>query len=200
MITSLTDWLAFLRVSDAIIGLPLLLGGLALMVFGWRMWKACLVISFGLIGLGVGSYFGEGNPNQTFIAIGAGLLLGAVSYWPVNMSLAVLGGLIGSAFLMHTLEGMGLHGPVLWILSGTGLLGAGALAFINRQLVVIAVTAFEGSILLVSGIAAFVMTMPGLYGVFESHGAFVVPFGLLVPTVMSCFYQVAEVHRVNKSM
>lgn len=200
MITSLTDWVAFLHTSDKIVGLPLALAGLALMLFGWRFWRGCLVISFGLIGIGLGTAFSEGHDNQLLIAVAAGAVLAFLSYWPANLSIAVLGGLIGGSFLLNMLEGFGLHGPLLWILAGIAVFGAAGLAFINRQMVVIAVTAFEGAVLLVSGLTALIMTNPGLYGTFASHAAFIVPFGLLVPTVMSCFFQVAEVHRVNQNL
>ena len=54
MITSIHDWLVFLRQSDALMSFPLLIGGAALMLFGWRMWKLCVALCFGLIGLSVG--------------------------------------------------------------------------------------------------------------------------------------------------
>lgn len=200
MITSLTDWVAFLRSSDTLIGLPLTLGGLALMLFGWRLWRGCMVLSFGLIGMGVASYYTADDPNQLYYSLGAGVILAFISYWPVNYSIAMLGGLIGGAFIMHMLEGMGFYGPLLWVLAGAALVAGAGLAFINRQLVVIAVTAFEGAVLLVSGIAALMMTMPALYGTFASHAAFIIPFGLLVPTVMSCFYQVSEIHKIHKNL
>ncbi len=200
MITSLPDWAAFLRSTDTIIGLPLILSGLGMMFFGWRLWKGCVVISFGLIGFGLGVHFFDSHPQQLWFSLAIAAALAALSYWPVNYSLALLGGLVGAATLMEILTSAGFMGSVLWILVGLALFSAAALAFINRQLVVIALTAFEGSVLLVSGIAAVVMTMPALDAVFSEHSGFAVAFGLLVPTVMSCFYQVAEVHRLNRRL
>jgi len=200
MITSLPDWATFLRSSETIISLPLMLCGLGLMIFGWRLWKGCVVISFGLIGFGLGVHFFDGNPNQFWYSLGIAAAMAAVSYWPVNYALALLGGLVGAATIMEILSSAGFSGSLLWILVGTALFSASALAFINRQLVVIALTAFQGSVLLVSGIAALVMTMPALDAAFSDHSGFAVGFGLLVPTVMSCFYQVAEIHRLNKRL
>jgi hypothetical protein len=40
---------------DPLIGIPLVLGGLTLMAFGWRLWKVCAALTFGLIGYGVGA-------------------------------------------------------------------------------------------------------------------------------------------------
>ncbi|MCH7807935.1 MAG: hypothetical protein IIB60_01815 [Planctomycetes bacterium] len=200
MITSLNDWLAFLKSSNMIVGLPLLIGGAALMLFGWRMWRVCVVIAFGLGGLAIGAALAGPGPNQLRYAVGCGVALAALSYWPVNFSLAILGAVVGGATVVQLLSSMGLHGSVLWILFGLAALGCAALAFINRQLVVIAVTSFLGAILLISGLTVFVMSSPSLYGAMMSHREFAVPFALLVPTIMSCFYQIAEVHRTNASL
>ncbi|MCH8966979.1 MAG: hypothetical protein IID43_04825, partial [Planctomycetes bacterium] len=190
----------FLKSSNMIVGLPLLIGGAALMLFGWRMWRVCVVIAFGLGGLAIGAALAGPGPNQLRYAVGCGVALAALSYWPVNFSLAILGAVVGGATVVQLLSSMGLHGSVLWILFGLAALGCAALAFINRQLVVIAVTSFLGAILLISGLTVFVMSSPSLYGAMMSHREFAVPFALLVPTIMSCFYQIAEVHRTNASL
>ena len=200
MITSLSDWLAFLKSSDMIVGFPLMVAGATLMLFGWRMWRVCVVIAFGLGGVAIGAGLAGSGTNQLWCAFGCGIVLAALSYWPVNYSLAVLGGVIGGATVMQLLNSMGAHGPISWILFALAALACAALAFINRQLVVIAVTSFLGAVLLISGLTVLVMSAPSLYGVVASHSAFAVPFGLLVPTVMSCFYQIAEVHRTNASL
>ncbi len=200
MITSVHEWLALLRGTQPLVGFPLLLGGMGLMLFGWRMWKLCVALSFGLIGAGVGSYLAGPGEYQTYIAFGCGLALGLLSYWPVNYSVSLLGGLIGASFLTNSLAGMGLDGPMLWVAGGLALFGCSALAFLHRAHVVIAVTAFLGATLLVSGLAVFVMRTSSLYGTLHSMATnytIVVPFLLLVPTVMSCFYQTAEVRRTH---
>lgn len=203
MITSLTDWVAFLQKSGTLVGLPFMIGGLGLMLFGWRMWKACVVISFGLIGMGLGSYFADGQSAQLLYAAVAGSILAVASYFPARFSLAILGGLIGGGFVIHTVDGWGVHGPVMWVVGALALFSCTALAFINRQLIVIGVTGFLGAALLVSGLATLAMTSHTLYGTFRfmaSNSAIVLPFVILVPTIMSCFYQVAEVHRTNSEL
>lgn len=203
MITSVNEWFGFLRSSDTIIGFPLLVVGIGLMLFGWRMWRVCVVLSFGLAGMGIGYSLADSLSDELLYAVGCGAFLALFSYYPVNYSLSLVGGAIGAAFLVHTFEGMGLNGPVLWILGGIGLFGTAALAFINRQLVVIGVTSFLGAVLLMSGLAALLMSSPAMHttlrGMLDSN-AIVLPFVLLVPTVMSGFYQIAEIHRINAEL
>lgn len=200
MAFSLQDWLLFLKTGDKLMGLPLLLGGAVLMFFGWRLWKLCVVLSFGLIGAALVVHFVP-NPEQHQLFIFAGgALLGGLSYFPANYSVAVLGGILGGGTLLYFLSGLGFNNVVYCAGGAAALLGATAYAFINRRLVVIVVTSMLGAMLLVSGLAVFVMMLPSLYGTLvamSTSAAWVIPFLLLVPTVMSCFYQVAEVNRLQ---
>ncbi len=84
MITSVTDWVAFLHKSGTLVGLPFMIAGLGLMLFGWRMWKACVVISFGIIGMGLGCYFAGGESDQLLYAVISGSILAVLSYFPVH--------------------------------------------------------------------------------------------------------------------
>ncbi|MBI4716198.1 MAG: hypothetical protein HY763_00175 [Planctomycetes bacterium] len=203
MITSVHDWLVFLKTSDRLIGLPLLVGGGALIFFGWRMWKVCVVLSFALIGAGVSATLTEGDDHQAYYSFAAAIILGALSYYPASHAVALLGGIIGGGLALHFLGASGLSGTAYWVGGLVALIAATAYALINRRLIVIFVTACLGAVLLVSGLTVFVMLSPPLYGTIlsmASGSAVVVPFILLVPTVMSCFYQVAEVHRLQAEL
>ncbi len=203
MITSVRDWIVFLNDSHSGIGFLLVVAGLGLMLFGWRMWKVCMMLAYGVIGAAIGaSLFGQGD-NQWLWALGSGAVLGLVSYWPVNYAVASLGGIIGAGIIMHSLAKVGLSGAGLWAAGGAAFATCSAFAFLNRQHVVVAVTAFFGAVLLVSGLTSWVMASPGLYGTLHAMAAgsaVVIPFVLLVPTVVSCLYQSAEVRRNSVSL
>lgn len=203
MILSLQDWLVFLKTTDGLIALPMLLGGAVLMFFGWRLWKVCVVLSFGLIGVGVTAMLTDAADGQWVLPVLGGITLGVLSYFPAHYSVAFLGGLLGASGVLHFLGGFGFGGTIYWIGGLVGLIGATAYAFINRRMVVILVTAFLGAVMLLSGLMVFVMLSPPLYGTFVSMASgslFVVPFLLIVPTVMSCFYQIAEVNRLQAEL
>ncbi len=200
MITSVHDWVVFLKGSQALIAFPLLLGGVALLVFGWRMWKMCVVLAFALLGAGAGCAFaGSGADQVLFAAIGA-VLLGAASYATASHCVALLGGLIGAGVAWEILSALGLKDAVLWIAIALVLFACSAVSHINRRHVVILVTAFLGGLLIVSGLAALVMRMPGLYDPIYSlstTNVIVLPFILAVPTVVGCLYQCSEVRRTH---
>ena len=200
MITSVNDWLAFLKSADTLVGIPLLIGGVALMLAGWRMWKVCVVFSFGLIGAGVGSALAWTDEYRWLCALVGAIFLGGLSYHPARHAVVLLGGGIGAGFVLHLLSGLHLPASAVWLVGGAAFLGCSALAFISRQTVMIGVTAFLGAILLMSGLTVFVMTSPTLYGYFDATvagGTLVAAFLLLVPTVVSSFYQASEMHRLG---
>lgn len=200
MITSVSDWLAFLKSADTLVGIPLLVAGVALMLAGWRMWKVCVVVSFGLIGAGIGSALSWTDEYRWLCALIGAIILGGLSYRPARHAVAVLGGVIGAGFIVHLLSGINLPTSAVWLVGGAIFFGCSALAFINRQTVMIGVTAFLGAVLLISGLTVFVMTSPALYGYFDAMsagGTFVAAFLLLVPTVVSSFFQASEVHRLG---
>jgi len=203
MITSLGEWLSYLKDSGSMVGLPLIIAGAGLMMFGWRLWRFCVALAYGLIGAGAVAMFTESGPQQVWLALGCGLIAAIVSYWPAHHALALLGGMLGAWVSSSALEGMGLTGPPQWIACGVALIACGGVAFLNRQLVVIGVTAFLGASLVMSGLAALLMSNPSLYNTFYSMArgsVLMVSFMLLVPTTMSAFYQMAEVKRLNAEL
>jgi len=203
MIESVGDWLVFLRRSDPLIGVPFLLGGTALMVFGWRMWRLCVVLSFGLIGVAAAPVLFNPSDDRWFYALVGGALLALVSYWLAKYAVSILGGLIGAGIIAYLLADMKVTGAPLWLTLAIVFIIASAVSFLNRRHVVIGVTAVLGAVLGISGLTAFLMASPNLYGTFSSlagTSAIVLPFILLVPAVMSYFYQVAEVHRFHAEL
>lgn len=178
----------------------MVVGGVALMFFGWRMWKVCVMISFGVIGAAIGAMLVGPSDDQWMYAVCGALALGLLSYWPVNIAVSLLGGLIGGGMVTMSLAQLGLMGTTLWVAGGVATLAFVAFAFLNRQLVVIVVTAFLGALLLLSGLATWVMALPGFYGslrTLATGSVLVLPFILMVPTIMSSFYQASEVRRLN---
>jgi len=196
--TYVHDWISYLRDTQGAAAFPLIIAGVALMGFGWRMWKLCVVLSFAIIGGGVAMIYLPESSDRWLIAGAAAILLGAASYWPAQHAVSLLGGLIGAGAVMAYLGELGLTGMPLWCLAAAALVIATGYALIYRNKVVVLLTAFLGSALLVSGLIAMVMTSRSLYGWFNglaSESVIVAPFLLIVPTVMSCFYQMSESRR-----
>jgi len=200
MTVSVQDWISFLRDSSSASGFPLIVGGLGLMLFGWRLWKVCVVLAFGLLGTLIAAQVMGPMDNQITYSLACGTVLGLLSYWPMNYSIAVLGGVLGALVAHFYLENMGFRGGTMWGVIAAAFVACTAFAVVNRRHVVILVTAFLGALLLLSGLTSWALTLPALFNTFRSMASWsviVVPYLVLVPTVMSCFYQMAEVRRLQ---
>lgn len=203
MITSIDDWLVFLRQADGAMGVPLIIAGAGLMLFGWRVWKICVAVTWGLVGLVAFTGLAEGNPDLQLFVLAGGFLLGLLSYWLAHYAVVLMGGVLGASVVMQMLAALHIRDTTFWLISAAVVMAACAYAHLNRRLVVIFVTAFIGAILVISGLTAFAMEFKAFYGAMRSlatGSVIVIPFLLLVPTVMSCFYQVSEIRRANADL
>lgn len=203
MTSIVQDWITFLQRIDPLIGVPLVIAGLSIMAFGWRTWKVWVVLSFAVVGLLTPMFFVTETSEALLYGAGAGALLGLLSFYLLNWSVPVLGGIVGGLLLTPALEGIGLRGPALWAGMGVAFACATGMAAINRRYVIILVTAFEGAVLLMSGVAAFMTSNPKFLTTFQGMAAgsvLITAFCILVPTVMSFFYQVSEVRRLGQEL
>lgn len=203
MLPSLDEYISFLRDCNIAGGFPLVAAGLALMLFGWRMWKICVVLSFAAIGFGAVAYLTGRGPNQLWYAAFGGLLLGAASYQPAKYAINLLGGIIVALIAYLYLLNFHLESYTMLGLTAVALIGGTAFATINRRRIVILVTAFMGAVLLMSGVASWALAFPSFFNsvrYLAERSMIVIPFVLLVPMAMSCFYQIAEVRRVQADL
>ena len=190
------EWVMYLRQSGALLGIPLALGGLVLMLGGWRLWKPAVVLTFGIIGAGVGAPLAK-SPDEVWLyaAIG-GIVLAGTSYPAIKYSVAVLGGIIGAGLVYYAFTGFGLTGWPLWLGCSVALAGACALSILHQREIIVVVTSFEGAVLILSAAVAMLSTVPGLFHYFRNmahEGSIFIPFILLVPTVVGTMSQLADV-------
>ncbi len=189
------EWIMFLKQMNALGAIPLALAGVALMLSGWRIWKAAVVLTFGLLGAIVGVLIADGPSQEKVYAVAGFALAAAISFPPVYYAVAVLGGIIGAGLANYLGEGMGFDGPVLWIITAVGLIAATALSFINLRQVIIVITAFEGGAMLLSAVVAMLAQVPGPYNFFRQmvfESSIFVPFVLMVPAAIGAFLQAAD--------
>ncbi len=194
------QWLTILNDFGTPIGIPLIGGGLMLSLFGWRLWKVCVTGSYGLIGAGITVWLTTPAGNRWWYSLIGGTALALLSYWTAKHAVCVLGGIIGGALVTYLLTNAGFYGTVLWGGSAVAFVGFAAFSFLHRRNVAIVITAFVGATLVVSGLTAWMMILPGVYSnmyALATGSSIMVWFLVLVPTVMSCFYQVGDMHRLQ---
>ncbi len=194
----LNDWLIFISELEGAVGVPFLIGGIALMVFGGRLSRVSVMLAYAVIGAALTAWL-LGPQDVAWWAVVAGAAVPAlISYWTVTQAVPILGGSIMGGMTMFAFGGMGFSPSALCGIGLFALIAFSAFSYLHREHVIIGVTAVLGSVLVVSGMAVWVSAFPGLYGHLRAmalESMFVAPFFLLVPTVASCLYQVGNMHR-----
>lgn len=200
MATSLTSWMIYLRVSDTLICVPLLVTGCAVMFYGWRIWRFCIVTAFGLIGFFLGHLVISDSSLQGAGSIAMGAAFALATYKPAKYAAGLLGGLVIAFLVIYVLEDLGFRGGSLWMSGAASVFMGAAYSFINRKLVIIGVTASMGAGLLLSGMTVLLMEWDVVYGnvkALATDSAIVLPFLIMVPTFMSALHQLSEMRRLN---
>ncbi len=192
------EWFSFLKTTDAAVAIPLVMTGSCLMLYGWRLWKVCVFLSFCLIGAGIGASLVRSGDDRMYAAATGAAAMGALSFCPTRYAVGVLSGMIGGMLTMQTLDSFAMPAVALWMLVFLSFGACAAYAFLYRRFALIAITAGLGACLTVSGLMVVVMQWPSIYRIIRSlaeSSSFVLAFLLIVPTVMSTLYQVGAVNR-----
>jgi hypothetical protein len=195
VITNIQNWVIYLQNSSELIGVPLLLVGVVLALGGWRIRKVTIPASFGLIGGLIGMLVGEPSGQEWLYALLYGVVLGVAGHVLGARGVGLLGGLIGAGIVNCLAEHFGLEGAILWVVTLIGLSVFTAVSFLDVRQVVILITSFEGAVLVVSACVAFFSSVPWVANQFRGTAwgwALIVPFLLLVPTVIGTLLQTAD--------
>lgn len=198
----LQHFIQFLERTDTVFAIPLLTAGGGLMIFGWRMWRFCVPLTYMLIAFFVAHWLAP-EPTALAIATGVAAVVGAVAYQVGSRAVLPLGGIFGAAFFMHLYSLIGLSDSGMWFAAAMGFIMGSGIGYLNNAQLVILLTSFQGALLLVGGLIVLLVTQRATYGVLESlasHWSFFGPFCVLVPAVISSFVQMAEVRRSSVTL
>ncbi len=193
------NWIALLRDADPVWGLPLLVLGLVLMFMGWQVHKLALPFTAFLAGMVAGQLFFDSLLVRLIAGAVIGLIFAAAAGFSTRYTVAVLGGIVGAFVFsgyLSTFGSLQLPAAVEWAVAGFGFAGGTALAFVMFREMTIIVTAFAGSLLLMSGLNGIVpQYLPPLYETVTTfladYPAFLVPFLIGGPTLIGTLSQMA---------
>ncbi len=150
---------------DEITALALILAGLVSLFWGWRVFKILIVANAAIVGAAAGAYLGQefrrqaGDNIVIFAALAGGLVMAAVAWPLMKYAVSIMGGLAGSVIgygAWHygvTLTNRSELAEHAWVGALIGLILLGLLAFLIFKTVVMVLTAMEGSVLAVAGLA-----------------------------------------------
>ncbi len=199
------NWIALLRDADPVWGFPLVVLGLVLMFMGWQVNKLAVPFTALLVGLIVGQLFFDSLLLRLITGAVVGLAFAAAACFSTRYAVAVLGGMVG-AFVcsgyLSTFGSLQLPIAVEWAVAGFGFAGGTALAYVMFREMAIVVTAFVGSLLLMSGLNGIVpQYLPPLYDTVSTflsdYPAFLVPFLIGGPTLIGTLSQMSSADKTE---
>lgn len=184
--------------------LAAILGGIYLLT-GWRLFKWLVILNALVLGMLVGLYLGtriQRYPHMDVILALVGGILAAAMAWPlmkgaVSLMGALIGAVVGAGLWWHVARAMGniAAEDLAWVGAIIGFITLGLLAFIVFQFVVIAFTALQGALMLVSGALSLALRhepfrAPVLSALREN--VYLLPLLVLVPAALGAIYQQAK--------
>ena len=166
--------------------------GIIYLTYGWRVYKALVVINFAGIGLFVGMFIGRklGSPLWGGMI---GTFAAATFSWPFRKyCVSVLGGLAGTVICASLWRMMNLPEMYLWCGALVGLVAGGLLVFSSFKISVLFFTSLQGSMFVVIGALALINDYPEL-GIRLNQAVnghvFVLPMLFILPTAIGMFFQ-----------
>ncbi len=137
--------------------------GAVCLVYGWRVFKMLVVISFGLLGLLLGITVSDkisGGDSQILGGlIGLGLLA-ALSVPLMRWAISILGAVAGGILTSGIWYACGLTETYIWAGALIGIIAGGMISFIIFKVAVILFSSLGGSGLMATGILALLYLYP----------------------------------------
>ena len=137
--------------------------GAVCLVYGWRVFKMLVVISFGLLGLLLGITVSDkisGGDSQILGGlIGLGLLA-ALSVPLMRWAISILGAVAGGILTSGIWYACGLTEKYIWAGALIGIVAGGMISFIIFKVAVILFSSLGGSGLMATGILALLYLYP----------------------------------------
>jgi len=174
--------------------------GVIYLFYGWRVFKALVIINFAGIGMYSGILLGGKLGSSLWGGIVGAFFLGIIC-WPfMKYSVSVLGAMAGAVLGGAFWRIIGLPEGLIWCGALTGLIAGGLLVFSSYKTSIMLFTSLQGSALVVVGILALLSDYPDLSerlsNVIFAH-MFLLPTLLVVPTVSGIFFQQKLLKREN---
>ena len=169
--------------------------GTVCLMYGWRVFKVLVAISFALLGLGMGLVVGGkvmGDGNQIWAGLIGLALLACVSLPLMRYAVSILGAVSGGIVTSGIWYGCGLTEQYIWAGALIGIIAGGMISFIVFKIAVMLFSSLGGSVLVVVGMLALLYNHQATqvqveYVVFKSK--WFLPLAIMLPAAVGVVIQ-----------
>lgn len=169
--------------------------GAVCLLYGWRVFKILVVISFGLLGLVLGKIAGGKINGENSQLVGGLIGLGVMAVLSVPLmrwAVSALGAIAGGLFTSGIWYACGLTEKYIWVGALVGIVAGGMISFIVFRIAVMLFSSIGGSGLIVMGVLAVLYMYPQtkehVQELFFTKRWFL-PIALMVPTLVGIIVQ-----------
>ena len=169
--------------------------GVVCLMYGWRVFKVLVVISFGILGLFLGILASEkvnGQQHQVLGGLIGFALMAAVSVPLMRWAVSILGAIAGGIMTSGLWYACQLPEKYIWAGALIGVIAGGMISFIIFRIAVMLFSSLGGSALVVTGTLALLQLYPQtteqVKELFFGPKWFL-PTVLLIPTVIGLILQ-----------
>ena len=168
--------------------------GVVCLMYGWRVFKILVVISFGLLGLFLGFSVTNkivGLNNQAAGGIIGMCLFGILSIPMMRWAVSILGAIAGGVLSSSIWYASGLTERYIWAGALIGMVAGGMISFIVFKIAVILFSSLSGACLIVVGSLALLYIYPPTSARLEEvfSKKWFLPTILLAPTLIGLILQ-----------
>ena len=169
--------------------------GVVCLLYGWRVFKVLVVISFALLGLLSGMILSDivlGSNNNPILGVILGLVFAIISVPMMRWSVCILGAVAGGIITASLWYAFELPEEFIWAGGLVGVVAGGMISFIVFRIAVMLFSCLGGSALLVMGAIAIMYMYPLTKGQVQDLvliEKWFLPAAILIPAVIGAFFQ-----------
>ena len=138
---------------EALIGVSF---GVVYLLYGWRIFRALVVIAFGLGGMFLGIFMGQRFGGIMYWGIAGLLLFALVSVPLMKWCISILGAIAGGIITAGLWYAVNLPEQYIWAGGLVGVVAGGLMSFILLKFSVMLFTSLGGSVITVAGMLSLV--------------------------------------------
>lgn len=169
--------------------------GVVCLLYGWRVFKVLVVISFAILGILGGMLLSDivlGSNNNPILGVILGLVLAIVSVPLMRWSVCILGAVAGGVITASLWYAFKLPEDMLWAGALVGVIAGGMISFIVFRIAVMLFSCLGGSVLVVMGSIAIMYMYPLTTGRVQDlvlTEKWFLPVMVLIPATLGVFFQ-----------
>ena len=169
--------------------------GVVCLFYGWRVFKILVVISFAILGMGLGIVLAGkvgGDNNQILGGVAGFVVLAVISVPLMRWAVSLLGAAAGGILTSGVWYACQLNEEYIFAGALIGIIAGGMISFIIFKVAVMLFSSLGGSGLMVTGILALLYLYPETTEQVKElvfNESWFLPAALLVPTVVGIIVQ-----------